>query len=356
MPILTFTTSGQIWTTIGKSKLYFPGAGVQSLLLRKERGEKRRSKRREDRKEKPEVGGTFLIMSPETVWFCKAKMIDWSLEGKEPMGLETWITKLLCILCVLMERSFGTKPGILVSHISNALICVAKACGWLPRDFVSSSTTWEAGKIGLQGPFSFAHSVNCSALLCAIGFDCCECEEEWRKGAGSGNQTGCSLEGRAYLLYCLCSSRTVPVLGLLTEALLPGFAGDRPLLHSFPCYHFNIKQVQTRRSDLPAKWEEGHLKVSLLCLESDWKAASEWHSSWSWSIGQCVHDFRLYFLGLTAYSVQHIQTQPVFSRLKHGEMKCWLLCYLQKGPLPSQSQDHTHKKNKHVSENYFKNH
>lgn len=165
MPILTFTTSGQVWTTIGKSKLYFPGAGVQSLLLWKERGEKRRSKGREDRKEKPEVGGTFLIMSPEMVWFCEANMIDWSLEGKEPMGLETWITKLLCILCVLMERSFGTKPGILVSHISNALICVAKACGWLPRDFVSSSTTWEAGKIGLQGPFSFAHSVNCSGPL-----------------------------------------------------------------------------------------------------------------------------------------------------------------------------------------------
>lgn len=38
-------------------------------------------------------------------------------------------------------------------------------------------------------------------------------------------------------------------------------------------------------------------------------------------MGQCVHGFRLYLLGLAAGSVQHMHAQPVFGKLRYGEMK-----------------------------------
>lgn len=134
-----------------------------------------------------------------------------------------------------------------------------------------------AGQIGLQGPFSSAHSVTVLVLCTAM------CNWLWllrawgagrREGAGKGNRTGCSLEGGAWLLYCVCSSKQ-SCLGLLTEMILPGFSGDRFLSPSFPCYHFNIKDTQTRRSDSPTKWEKGHLKVAFLCLKSGWKTVLE---------------------------------------------------------------------------------
>lgn len=73
-----------------------------------------------------------------------------------------------------------------------------------------------------------------------------------------------------------CVHLSSPCLGLLTEMLLPGFSGDRFLLLSFPSYHFNIKDTQTRRSDSPIKWEKGHLKVAFL-----WSQVEKQCQCWS---------------------------------------------------------------------------